>query len=122
MHGKVDGLSPPEAFVGQFEMPLGLDFFSARDRRWFLVEQLRVANPQAIKPVLAHRPQSRQSIASAALEMDAAGLGKVADGNGNIAEPEAEPHRLNEKLRVKDKVIRIVPEGNALQHFPPINA
>src|SRR5262249_6668204 len=61
------------------------------------------------------------SIANAALEIDAAGFGKVANRNGDVAKPETHPHRLNQKLRVKHEIVRILLKRDLLEHLAPVD-
>src|SRR5579884_3321515 len=90
--------------------------------RSFRPEQRRAADAEAVKPVLADHAQRAEAVLQAAAEIDAAGFLKVADGDGDVAEAEAETHRLDQKLCVEDEIVGVFLEGDALEHGFAVDA
>src|SRR5437588_4531350 len=86
----------------------------------FAHKELGVAQMQLVEPELPNYRQGAEAIDEASLEVDAAGFGKVADGHGDVTQPEAKMHGLDEELRVEHEIIGVGFKWNTLEHFPPI--
>src|SRR5438105_2404420 len=93
-----------------------------RSRLGLFLEERGVTDAQAVEPVEADDAERGQAVAQAALEVDAAGFGEIPNGYRYVAEPEAEPHGLDEELRVENEVVRVALEGHALKDLPPEDA
>ncbi len=77
---------------------------------------------KTIQPVLGDHGEAAKTVVGAANEIDAAGLREISHRHGNVAQPEAETHRLDEQLSVENKVVGIVLEGNPLKNFSAVDA
>src|SRR5207245_141337 len=85
-------------------------------------EQRRAAEVEAVEPILGDDGQAAKAIISAANEVDAAGLGEIADRHRDIAEPVAEPNCLNQELCIKDKIVGVVLKGHPFQNLAAVDA
>src|SRR5437879_2168911 len=86
------------------------------------LEQPALPHAQSIEPVLADSGQRLQAVAGALAEVDLAGLVEVADRHRDVAEPEAEVHRLHQELRVEDEVVRVAFEGVGFEDGAAVDA
>ena len=66
-------------------------------------------------------PQRAQAVFHAVPEVDTACLVEITHRDRYVAQPEPEPHRLDQELRVKNEVIRVPFEGDAFQHLAAID-
>src|SRR5439155_18764799 len=77
---------------------------------------------EPVEPIFANDRQSAESVVHAANEVDAAGLGEIANGHRDIAKPEAEANCLNQELGVKNEIVGVVLKRNPLENFAAIDA
>src|SRR5260221_11397809 len=84
------------------------------------LKEWRADDFQSVQPVSREHSQCREPVFQAAAEVDARSLGEVADGDGDVAESEAERDRLRQELAVEHEIIRIPLERNRFEDLSRI--
>src|SRR5947209_1680301 len=74
-----------------------------------------------MQPKPSNQTERAEPVLQAVLEIDTAGAGEIANRDGNVAEPEAEVDRLDQKLGVENEVVGVALKRNALEDGAAIN-
>ena len=90
--------------------------------RVFVSENMGAADSHAVAPELEHDPKCQQSVASAALEVDAGGFCEISNRNRDVSESEIKEDGLSKKLSVEDKVVGVLLPRKGFQNLAPIGS